>query len=158
MLSLRDASLNFEVGVRCPRRHVFSSLTLENLSCNWDTALIFLCILVIFSLDFAEEVEDLVSLLMRFFAWDLVMCGLSGAWVGAVFGEAGLGAKTSWESSSGEEVKSKTKISKGSSFWSFLEHSGPWTKQKSVKSMKNDLITAHCRPSFKTRLPGFKWT
>ena len=69
MPSLRLLSLYFEVGVRgCPRRHVFSSLTSENLSCNRDTALIFRCILVIFSFDFAEEVEDLLSMLMKFFA------------------------------------------------------------------------------------------
>ena len=68
MPSLHLISLYFEVGVRCPRRPVLSSLTLENLSCNLDTALIFCCILVIISFDFAEDVEDLLSLLMSLFA------------------------------------------------------------------------------------------
>ena len=68
MLSLRFISLYFEVGVRCPRRYAFSSLTLENLSCKLDTVLIFPCTLFIIWFDFAEDVEDLLSLLMSTFA------------------------------------------------------------------------------------------
>ena len=58
------------------------------------------------------------------FVIDLVMGGLFTGDLGATFKDAGLDFKTSQPSSSGEEVRSKTKISKGSSFRTFFAHEG----------------------------------
>ena len=58
------------------------------------------------------------------FVIDLVMGGLFTGDLGATFNDVGLYFKTSQPSSSGEEVKSKTKISKGSSFRTFFAHEG----------------------------------
>ena len=59
------------------------------------------------------------------FVIDLVLCGLFTGHLGTAFNGVGLDFKISQPSSSGEEVRSKTKISKGSSFRAFFAHEGP---------------------------------